>query len=229
MAAWGSRDFVAWSARYCGRMCWQAMSSCSVTAAVTVSDVCSGMEVVFANPLSNTHSTDYQLRILHYPWHPWYGQEVLTRKGTGKQADDSYLCLLKAMPPGAQRTQIPRWMFDSAGCALMRQENTPYAELEALRQLNRLLEAQRTAWTASVVVQAQLPCQSCDGGANEQAKDPHVGRTDGAFHKETRSSSLGESERSSAHRSVETHISASGANSCRRRAKKLSAHRGNRS
>ena len=84
-----------------------------------------------------THKTD--VREVHYPWHPLYGQEIpvhLERRwknGCVARCDrDSAL--------GRRGFDTPAWMLDRAVCSTMQLSPTPFVDTEALTELRRLLD-----------------------------------------------------------------------------------------
>ena len=97
-----------------------------------------------AIPRRKTHDIAFELRRLCYPWHPWYGRDVLTRAGTGARADISYLCKLPDAPTAAMLVEIPRWMFDSGDCAAMQFAELAYVDCTALQALKGILAAEST-------------------------------------------------------------------------------------
>jgi hypothetical protein len=133
-----------------------------------------------------------------YPWHRWYGRDVLTSNGKGVYAVVSYACRLPDEPDAI--LQIPRWMFDSKICATMRIVEWPRVECTTLRDLRTLIAERGTASTASVV--------------QRQASQPIDGDADGENHA-TRSAQaagpiLGKGRHTSVERSERTNTSRSG-------------------
>ena len=108
----------------------------------------------FASPLRKTHSLKFESRKLLYPWHPWHGREVLTRKATGRYSDRVLWCRLPDDDPEAMLIAIPRWMFDSAVCATMRAESRPIVCCAALRTVRTLI-GEMNASAPSEVLQHQ--------------------------------------------------------------------------
>jgi hypothetical protein len=124
----------------------------------------------FASPLRKTHHLTFESKQLLYPWHPWYGREVLTRKATGPYSEQSLWCRLPDDAPNGLLVAIPRWMFDSAACAATRPGDRPSVNWSALRGLQGLIGELR-AGTQSEVLKHR-PSQSKshgDADANEES------------------------------------------------------------
>ena len=109
-----------------------------------------------------THGASFELRRLCYPWHRWFGCDVLTHKSGGVYAALSYTCRLQEQPEAL--LQIPKWMFDSKSCATMRLGEQPRVECSTLRELQTLI-AELSTVSMSAVIQPQAS-QANDGDAD---------------------------------------------------------------
>jgi hypothetical protein len=90
-------------------------------------------------PRKKTHNIAFEIRRLHYQWHPWYGLDILTRRAGGANAATAYFCKLPEMGPDATLVEIPQWMFDPAQCAIMRVNTRPEVNCAALRDLKKTI------------------------------------------------------------------------------------------
>jgi hypothetical protein len=127
----------------------------------------------FPSHRHKTHGAAFELRRLCYPWHRWYGRDVLTHRSGGVYAALSYTCRLPEEPD--TMLQIPRWMFDIKICATMRVAGRPCVECSTLRELQTLI-AERGATATAVVVQRQAS-QPIDGdadGKNPATRSAHA-------------------------------------------------------
>ena len=127
------------------------------------------MDQACASHLRKTHNLTFQSKQLLYPWHRWYGLEVLTRKATGRFSDHVLWCRLPDDQPDVMLIAIPRWMFDSAICATMRLEARPVACCTALRAARELLR-ELSATASSKVLN---PRRSQDGPGDADDNDTH--------------------------------------------------------
>ncbi len=60
------------------------------------------------------HKTE--VRLVYYPWHPWYGRSLLIRESLVKGGLADYRCCLEVDDRAATSLEIPQWMFDRAIC-----------------------------------------------------------------------------------------------------------------
>lgn len=161
------------------------------------------MEPGCAIPLQKTHSIVFEPRRLCYPWHPWYGRSVLTRKAGGAHADLVYFCKLPEAPLHAMLVEIPKWMFDAARCAMMRFAELPQVDCATLRALKSTIAEQHVSVKAAVI-QPQLSRQAGHGGSD----DNNFGRTSkdttGTLRRTARSTALERSARTKAGRGRDT-------------------------
>jgi hypothetical protein len=125
-----------------------------------------------AIPLQKTHSIVFEPRQLCYPWHPWYGRSVLTRKAGGAHADVAYFCKLPEAPLHAMLVEVPKWMFDAAHCATMRVAEVPHVDCATLRILESTI-AEQCVSVKAVVLQPQVSRHTGHGGSD----DNNFGRT----------------------------------------------------
>jgi len=174
------------------------------------------------NRPQKTHNTEYELRVLYYPWHLWHGRSVRTCKGTLRGADQTYLCMLEGMPPETARIEIPRWMFDAASCSQMPLRTSPHVDCETLRNLRRLLETQRAAWVAPMV-QPQLSWQPGRGDADGTDHGQNPRQATGVVCTKTPSPALGGSHCTDTRRGGRPAGAVDGTGSRRRSAEKISA------
>ena len=91
------------------------------------------------SPDRNDHKTDVR-RVL-YPWHPWYGQQVIVRQ---TRAGDRGVLRCKVDDDRMlDNREIRLWMFDAARCARMVPTSQPQVSWVALLELRRLLDETR--------------------------------------------------------------------------------------
>jgi hypothetical protein len=79
----------------------------------------------------------YEVRKVHYPWHPRFGRRVHVHGVFHKLGRDLCRCWL----PGQEDRigfQVPAWMLDRAHCALMILRTGPATNLQALLELRQL-------------------------------------------------------------------------------------------
>ena len=136
-----------------------------------------------------THSTNSELKVLHYPWHPWQGKDVLTRKAAGQQAEFTYFCALPEATD-APLMAIPRWMFDEAICSAMHIIDGPFIDFATLHQLRRMLREQRAGWNTSVI-QVQPSDQLNSGEADGNNRCSIAEQADGVICRAVTDSNLG--------------------------------------
>jgi hypothetical protein len=77
---------------------------------------------------------------IHYPWHPWHGQQfhrIQTRKTI---AGIDYFLVSRGEQSGTARL-LPAWLFDAEFSRRCRIVNTPSVSLRALENLHELLMA----------------------------------------------------------------------------------------
>lgn len=111
-----------------------------------------------------THNIVFEPMRLCYPWHPWYGRNILTRAAGGAHAYSTYFCKLPEAPVDAMLVEVPRWMFDAAHCARMRTAELPHVDCAALRALKCTIAEQRASvQTVKAVIQTQVSRQAGDG------------------------------------------------------------------
>ena len=161
------------------------------------------MVVGFAIPPQKTHSIAFDPRQLCYPWHPWYGLSVLTRKAGGARADWAYFCKLPESPLHAMLVEIPRWMFDAAQCATMRLKERPHVDCATLRTLKNSIAEQRVSVKAAVL-QPQLFRQAGHGDRDDSDFKSKSDETTGAIRRTTRRTALERSDPTHARRSDKT-------------------------
>ena len=115
-----------------------------------------GMVADSAIPLQKTHSIAFESRQVCYPWHRWYGRNVLTRKAGGAQADVAYLCKLPEAPLDAMLVETPKWMFDAAHCATIASSGTASCRLRDAA-CSEELASRTTCLLACGVTTAAIP------------------------------------------------------------------------
>lgn len=125
------------------------------------------MDRACASPLRKTHFLKFEPKELLYPWHRWHGQEVLTRKATGRFSEHVLWCRLPDDDPEAMLIAIPRWMFDSAVCATMRQESRPIVCCAALRAVHALIGEMNAVVPSEVLQHQQCRPKTGDADVNE--------------------------------------------------------------
>lgn len=142
----------------------------------------------YAIPLQKTHGIAFEPRQVCYPWHRWYGRNVLTRGAGGAHASVAYFCKLPEAPLDTMLVEIPKWMFDAAHCATMRLTEQAYVDCATLRALKNSIVEQRVSVKVSVL-QPQLSRQAGQGDkddCNSKSKD----KSAGAIRRTTRRTSL---------------------------------------
>jgi hypothetical protein len=87
---------------------------------------------------SAEHSTPkYEVREVHYPWHPLFGQLVHVHGNLHKLGRDLCRCWL----PGQEDRigfQVPAWMLDRALCARLSLRSEPTVNWQTLLDLKQL-------------------------------------------------------------------------------------------
>jgi hypothetical protein len=121
-----------------------------------------------ASRLRKTHNLTFDSKQLFYPWHRWYGREILTRKATGPYSEQVFWCRLPDDAPDVMLIAIPRWMFDASTCATMRRGDRPIADCTGLRALRDLIGELRAGAPRTVLQhQASQPENDGDADAND--------------------------------------------------------------
>src|ERR1039457_4358544 len=169
----------------------------SAMSGVTGSKSFTGNATDFASRRQKTHNTDFQPRVMHYPWHPWHGQSVVTRKATGPRTALVYWCSVSAVPAEGQFLEMPRWMFDPAACSSMCESKLAHVDGATLRELNGLIERQRAAWNESML-QRQPSCHTGQGDADVQEHEPNSDRAIASLSNPVYGPGLGEPARADA-------------------------------
>ena len=142
-----------------------------------------------AIPLQKTHSIAFEPRQVCYPWHRWYGRNVLTRRAGGAHADVAYFCKLPETPLDTRLVEIPKWMFDAAHCATMRLREQAHVDCATLRALKNSIAEQRVSVKASVL-QPQLSRQAGHGDKDDSDSKNKSDESAGAIRRTTRRTSL---------------------------------------
>ena len=161
------------------------------------------MVVDSAIPLQKTHSTAFEPRQVCYPWHRWYGRDVLTRRAAGVHADVAFLCKLPEAPIDAMLVEIPKWMFDAAHCATLRLTERPHVDCTTLRRLQNSITEQRVSVKVSVL-QPQLSRQAGDGDRDDSDFKSKSDETAGAVRPATCCTAVERSHPTHARRSGKT-------------------------
>jgi hypothetical protein len=156
-----------------------------------------------ASPLQKTHSITFEPRQVCYPWHRWYGRNVLTRRAGGAHADVAYFCKLPEAPLDAMLVEIPKWMFDAAHCATMRLTEQAYVDCATLRALKNSIAEQRVSVKASVL-QPQLSRQAGHGDKDDSDFKSKSDESAGAIRRTTRRTALERSHSIHTRRSEKT-------------------------
>jgi hypothetical protein len=114
----------------------------------------------------NTHNTD--VLEVRYPWHPWYGRQVLVQTVRGRNGLQVIRCAPLERPrcPGLE---IPQWMFESAAAGMKGLADAACVPVQALRTLATLLASAPSRH----VVEAQHPL--CTGGDADAHASPVTG------------------------------------------------------
>jgi hypothetical protein len=161
------------------------------------------MATVCAIPLQKTHSIAFEPRQLCYPWHRWYGRNVLTRRAGGAHADVAYFCKLPEEPLDAMLVEIPKWMFDAALCAKLRLTERPYVDCATLRSLKNSIIEQRVSVRASVL-QPQLSRHAGHGDKDDSDSKSKWAETASAIWRTTHRTALERSRPTRTHRNRKT-------------------------
>lgn len=147
-----------------------------------------------------THGAAFELRRLCYPWHRWYGRDVLTHKSGGVYAALSYTCRLQEEPDTL--LQIPRWMFDSKTCATTHVSEQPRVECSTLRELQILISEQISELctvSMAAVVQPRAS-QPIDGDADGKNTATRSAQAAGSVLGKGRRAAVGRPKRTNASR-----------------------------
>lgn len=150
-----------------------------------------------AIPLQKAHSIVFEPRQVCYPWHRWYGRNVLTRKAGGAHADVAYLCKLPEAPLDAMLVETPKWMFDAAHCAAMCLGEWPHVDCATLRTLKNSIAEQHISLKAAVL-QPHLSRQAGHGDTDGGDSKSKSNNTAGAVRRTTRRTALEQSHRAHA-------------------------------
>lgn len=147
------------------------------------------MATAFAIVRQKTHNIAFESRTLCYPWHPWYGKSILTRRAGGARFESAYHCKLPESPPDVMLVELPKWMFDSAECSTMRLAECPRVDVLALRSVAQLILDHDVSRTTSA-------SESADpGDKNESAVKTTVTETDDAVRRKTPAIRMARSDR----------------------------------
>src|SRR6056297_2032263 len=90
-------------------------------------------------PQTNAHDTTFEVL---YPWHPWFGKEVIVDQAMVRREQAVFHCRL-ASDLAARPREVPQWMFDRAACCVMQAREEPVASVTGLRSLLQLLRSVR--------------------------------------------------------------------------------------
>jgi hypothetical protein len=115
----------------------------------------------------DTHKT--YIREVHYRWHPWHGQQVYVQ-AEARHAGTMVLRCMREEQTRLAALEIPKWMFDSGLCSMMKPESLARVSLSALRALRALL-ASGVEGIESGVIEAQH-LSSDSGGADVDGERP---------------------------------------------------------
>lgn len=146
-----------------------------------------------AVPLQKTHSISFECRLVRYPWHRWYGRDVLTRKAGGAHAAVAYFCKLPEAAPDVMLVEIPKWMFDAGHCATMQLTNRPHVDCATLRTLKSSIAEQRVS-APMRVLQPQLAGQAGQGDRDDDDSQKRAEIAVGVVRRTTDYSSLERSQ-----------------------------------
>src|SRR5262249_46160607 len=114
-----------------------------------------------------THGTES--REVHYPWHPWFGRQVLVVEEV-KRSDRSVSRFQLEEDESGRSLELPRWMLDRAACSQMRTAIAPVVGCDVLWRLKDFLGAARSEASASAV-QNQHPRSHTQGDADVPTQD----------------------------------------------------------
>ena len=95
--------------------------SCRIAGRVSARPVPHGHAAGCTNRQQNAHITE--LRVVLYPWHPWYGRSVLVFGAMTKgERGALFSC---ALDDHSRPVEVPEWMFDAALCSQTSRVTTP--------------------------------------------------------------------------------------------------------
>lgn len=115
----------------------------------------------------DTHNTE--IREVRYPWHPWYGRQVVVFDTVRKQGMPICRCSLEPAD-GNRSVEVPEWMFDVSVCTHMRLMPSPMASTQALFELKQLL-SRSLLEQDDVMMQAEHSSLFNTGGADAASFD----------------------------------------------------------
>lgn len=119
---------------------------------------------------STQHGTPkYEVREVHYPWHPLFGRQVHVHGSLRRLNRDLCLCWL----PGQEDRigfQLPAWMLDRALCASMILRSEPTVNWQALLELKQLLDKTMRSSVATPSVLRQATPITNGGNAHDKSK-----------------------------------------------------------
>ena len=78
--------------------------------------------------------------MIHYPWHPWAGQNVRLVLSL-ERASERCFRVDRVVGGKTKRMDIPAWMFDRANCAIMIKHEVPHVTVSTLCGLGELLRS----------------------------------------------------------------------------------------
>ena len=110
---------------------------------------------------TKTHITEH--REVYYRWHPCFGKRVEIEQGVNKPHGAVFRCFVDAAE-FPSNLEIPKWMFDRAACTLMVDKIKPNVSVDALWELQLLLQS---AAPANDMVEEQRHSPKRKGDADE--------------------------------------------------------------
>lgn len=110
-----------------------------------------------------------EIREIRYPWHPWYGRQVVVFDTVRKQGMSICRCGLEPAD-GNRSVEVPEWMFDVSVCTHLRLMPSPMVSTEALFELKQLLSTSLLVQD-DVMMQAEHSSLFNTGGADAASVD----------------------------------------------------------
>jgi hypothetical protein len=164
------------------------MQSCHIARRASDHPVRRGHAAGCTTQRHDSHNIDP--RELRYPWHPWHGRPVWTRRTSARNGVAVFQCSLD--PDSDKRLlEIPQWMFDASVVCLVRLSPFPPASSEALRALKELIDPRKAA-VNSEVIQGRHPSPSRAGGSDAKPSEAASSKPTEAVPAAGHDTSLGE-------------------------------------
>jgi len=123
------------------------------------------------NSRSASHTThNGDLLTIHYPWHPWHGEQVQRIQTRKTVAGADYFLVSRDDRPHGPRILLPAWLFDAEFCRRCRIAESPTVSLRALESLYDLLVA--VPYAARIIKRRRL-----NTGARHEGRPSRRGKS----------------------------------------------------